>query len=397
MNIHGNIHGGSAAARACKSVCKSRCKSICKLLLLFPAVSAALLWSCQEQTYTARDREYEAMILEPTSRKLSSVYSASIRGKQDIDIRPKVSGYITDICVKEGAIVQKGQTLFVIDQVPYEAELQTAIANVDVAQASVDAAELTAYSKEQLYRQDIISEFDLQLARTTLASERAQLAQAKANEVNARNNLSYTLVKSPADGVLGTLPFRVGTLVSPSDATPLTSVSDNSDMYVYFSMTESQVLSLTRRHGSLENALRSMPDIELQLSDGTVYSEKGRIEAISGIIDPTTGSVTIRAKFPNHKRLLLSGGSGNVILPHRQEGCLVIPQSATYEIQDKIYVFKVENGVARATIVGVFDISNGKEYVVESGLMAGDTIIVGGVGLLRDDTPVKLKNITTGK
>ena len=235
------------------------------------------------------------------------------------------------------------------------------------------------------------------MARTTLASERAQLAQARANEENARNNLSYTEVKSPVDGVIGTLPFRVGTLVSPSDLTPLTSVSDNSEMYVYFSMTEAQVLSLTRRYGSLDNALRSMPSIELQLSDGTIYSEKGRIESISGIIDPTTGSVSLRARFPNYKRLLLSGGSGNVILPHQQEDCLVIPQSATYEIQDKIYAFKLENGVAKSRIIGVFDISNGKEYVVESGLMAGDTIVVEGVGMLRDDTVIKIKEVFTSE
>ncbi len=353
--------------------------------------------SCEQQTSTVRTREYDVMILEPTSRKLSSVYPASIRGKQDIDIRPKVSGYITDIYVKEGSTVKKGQTMFVIDQVPYEAELHTAIANVDVARAAVAAAELTTDSKEKLYEQNIISEFDLSMARTTLASERAQLAQAQASEENARNNLSYTQVKSPVDGVVGTLPFRVGTLVSPSDLTPLTSVSDNSEMYVYFSMTEAQVLSLTRRYGSLENALRSMPSIELQLSDGTIYPEKGRIESISGIIDPTTGSVSIRARFPNYKRLLLSGGSGNVILPHQQENCLVIPQSATYEIQDKIYAFKLENGVAKSRIIGVFDISNGKEYVVESGLMPGDTIVVEGVGMLRDDTVIKIKKVFTSE
>lgn len=358
-------------------------------------VASMLVCGCEEQQTTKRTREYDAMILQPTSRKLSSIYSASIRGKQDIDIRPKVSGYITDIYVKEGSVVSRGQTLFVIDQVPYQAALQTATANVDVAQAAVDAAELTANSKEELFKQDIISDFELNMARMTLASERAQLAQARAKEIDARNNLSYTLVKSPSDGVVGTLPFRVGTLVSPSDSTPMTSVSDNSEMYVYFSMTEAQVLSLTRRHGSLENALRSMPSIELQLSDGTIYPEKGRIEAISGIIDPTTGSVTVRAKFPNHKRLLLSGGSGNVILPHEQEGCIVIPQSATYEIQDKVYVFKVENGIAKSKIVGVFHISNDKEYVVESGLVAGDTIVVEGVGLLRDDTPVKIKRFIT--
>ena len=318
--------------------------------------------SCaEEEKSTVRNREYGVMVMEPTSRQLNSVYSASIRGKQDIDIRPKVSGYITDIYVKEGSIVKKGQTLFVIDQVPYQAELQTAIANVDVAQASVNAAELTTNSKERLFEQKIISDFELRMAQTALASERATLAQAKAKEVNARNNLSYTLVKSPADGVLGTLPFRVGTLVSPSDSTPLTSVSDNSEMYVYFSMNESQVLSLTRRHGSLDEALKQMPSIELQLSDGTIYTEKGRIESISGIIDPSTGSVSIRSRFPNHKRLLLSGGSGNVILPHQQEGCLVIPQSATYEIQDKIYAYKLENGIAKSQIIGVFEISNGKE------------------------------------
>ncbi len=362
-------------------------------------ISASLFTGCKEETTTTKrsSREYNAMILQTTSRKLKSTYSATIRGKQDVDIRPKVQGYITDIKVKEGSIVRNGQTLFVIDQVPYQAALATAEANVDVAKAQVDAAELSATSKEKLFEQNIISDFDLRMARTTLASAKAQLAQARANELTASNNLSYTLVKSPVDGVVGTLPFRVGTLVSPSDATPMTSVSDNSEMYVYFSLSESQVLSLKRQYGALENALQEMPMVELQLSDGTIYSEKGRIEAISGIIDPTTGSVTIRAKFPNKKRLLLSGGSGTIILPHRQEGCVVIPQHATFEVQDKVYAYKVENGVAQATIIGVFEISNGKEYIVESGLMEGDTIIIEGIGLLRDDTPVKIKEFVKPK
>ena len=353
---------------------------------------------CEEKSSSSkRTREYNAMILQTTSRKLASTYSATIRGKQGIDIRPKVQGYITDIKVKEGSIVRNGQTLFVIDQVPYQAALATAEANVDVAKAQVDAAELSATSKEKLFEQNIISDFDLRMARTQLASAKAQLAQARANELTATNNLSYTLVKSPVDGVVGTLPFRVGTLVSPSDTTPLTTVSDNSEMYVYFSMSESQVLSLKRQYGVLEKALLELPNVELRLNDGTKYSEKGVIEAISGIIDPITGSVTIRAKFPNKKRLLLSGGSGTVILPHRQEGCVVIPKSATYEVQDKVYVYKVENGIAKATIVGVFEISNSKEYIVESGLIEGDTIVVEGVGLLRNDTPVKIKEFVTNK
>ena len=366
--------------------------------LMLCLIAALPLVGCKkETTKTKRTREYNAMILQTASRKLSSTYSATIRGKQDVDIRPKVQGYITDIKVKEGSIVRQGQTLFVIDQVPYQAALATAEANVDVAKAQVDAAELSATSKEKLFEQNIISDFDLRMARTTLASAKAQLAQARANELTASNNLSYTLVKSPVDGVVGTLPFRVGTLVSPSDSTPMTSVSDNSEMYVYFSLSESQVLSLKRQYGALENALQELPMVQLQLSDGTIYSEKGRIEAISGIIDPTTGSVTIRAKFPNKKRLLLSGGSGTILLPHRQEGCVVIPQQATFEVQDKVYAYKVENGTAKATIIGVFEISNGKEYIVESGLMEGDTIIVEGIGLLRDDTPVKIKEFVNLK
>ena len=368
------------------------------LLLGLMLVCTLFTVGCEEEkTTTKRTREYNVTILQTTSRKLASTYTATIRGKQDIDIRPKVQGYITDIKVKEGSIVRQGQTLFVIDQVPYQAALATAEANVDVAKAQVAAAELSASSKEKLFEEKIISDFDLRMARTNLASAKAQLAQAKANELTASNNLSYTLVKSPVDGVVGTLPFRVGTLVSPSDATPMTSVSDNSEMYVYFSMSESQVFSLKRQYGALENALQELPPVELLLSDGTLYSEHGRIEAISGIIDATTGSVTLRAKFPNKKRLLISGGSGTVVLPHRQEGCVVIPQHATFEVQDKVYAYKVENGIVKSTIIGVFKISNGKEYIVESGLVEGDTIAVEGIGMLRDNSPIKIKEVVNGE
>ena len=370
--------------------------------LLFGTVVCAALCTlfvgCKEETTkTKQTREYNVMILQIASRKLSSTYSATIRGKQDVDIRTKVEGYITDIKVKEGSIVKQGQTLFVIDQAQYLAALATAEAKVEVKQALVEASQLSAAAKEVLFEQNIVSEFDLRMARTNLAASKAELAQAKADELTASNNLAYTLIKSPVDGVVGTLPFRVGTFVRPSESTPITTVSDNSEMYVYFSLSESQVLSLKRQYGALENALVEMPDVELQLSDGTIYSEKGRIEAISGIIDPTTGSVTLRAKFPNKKRLLISGGSGTIILPHRQEGCVVIPQHATYEVQDKVYAYKVENGIAKAKIISVFEISNGKEFIVQSGLMEGDTIVVEGIGILRDGAKVKIKDIIAPK
>lgn len=361
-------------------------------LVLCTALSAIFI-GCKEEKKGGKSkpaREHSAMVLQTASRELNSTYSAVIRGKQDVDIRTKVQGYITDIKVKEGSRVQRDQTLFVIDQKQYQAALATAKALVDAAQAKVDEAQLSASSKEMLFKEDIVSEFDLRLARTNLAQAKAQLAQAKANELTASNNLAYTLVKSPVDGVVGTLPFRVGTLVSPSDATPMTTVSDNSEVYVYFSMSEKQTLSLKRQYGALENALQSLPLVQLELNDGTIYSEPGRIEAISGIIDPTTGTVTLLAKFPNKQGLLISGGTGTILLPHKQDNCVIIPQSATYEIQDKTYAYKVENGMAKTVIINVFGISDGKEYIVESGLMEGDTIIVNGIGSVRENAPVKI-------
>jgi membrane fusion protein (multidrug efflux system) len=374
-------------------------KSMTKKLLfglVLCAALATLFIGCAEKKEAKKSkpaREYKAMILQTASRQLNSTFSAIIRGKQDVDIRTKVEGYITDIKVKEGSIVKQGQVLFVIDQKQYQAALATAEALVDAAQAKVDEAQLSATSKEMLFKEDIVSEFDLRLARTNLASAKAQLAQAQANELTASNNLAYTLIKSPVDGVVGTLPFRVGTLVRPSESTPITTVSDNSEMYVYFSMSEKQILALKRQYGGVENALMSLPPVQLELNDGTIYPDSGVIEAISGIIDQATGSVTIRAKFPNPNRLLISGGTGTIILPHNQEGCVVIPQHATFEVQDKTYVYKVENGIAKTKIVGVFEINDGKEYIIQSGLMTGDTIIVNGIGSVRDNAPVKIAEI----
>ena len=321
---------------------------------------------------------------------ISSAYSATIRGRQDIDIYPQVSGTLTKVCVTEGQRVKNGQTLFIIDQVPYEAALQTAVANVESAKASLATAQLTYDSKE-----NVISSFDLSTAKNSLLAAKAQLAQAKAQEVSARNNLSYTVVKSPADGVVGTLPYRVGALVSSALAQPLTTVSDNSDMYVYFSMTENQLLGLIRQYGSKEEALKNMPAIDLQLNDKSAYSERGQIESISGVIDRSTGTVSLRAVFPNKEGLLHSGGAGNVIVPVQKTAALTIPQAATFEIQDKRYVYKVVDGKAQSSQVQVTRVNGGREFIVDEGLAPGDVIVAEGVGLLREGTPVKAKAAQT--
>ena len=354
-------------------------------------ICGVTLVACGQAPTVQTSSEYEVMRITTSDKELQTTYSASIRGRQDIDIYPQVSGFLTKLCVEEGQAVRKGQVLFIIDQVPYRAALQTAEANVEAARASVATAQLTYDSKKELFAQNVISEFDLQTSYNNLLTAKAQLAQTEAQRVSAANNLSYTEVKSPADGVVGTLPYRVGALVSASLPKPLTTVSDNSDMYVYFSMTENQLLALTRQYGSKAEALKNMPEVELQLNDKSMYGEKGRIETISGVVDRNTGTASLRAVFPNKNGLLYSGTSGNVILPVTMKGSLVIPQATTFEIQDITYVYKVVDGKAQSAPVSVTRVNGGQEYIVNDGLKEGDIIVAEGVGLLREGTPIKVK------
>ena len=345
--------------------------------------------SCKQATDAGVKPSYAIMEVKAADKELSTSYSATIRGRQDIDIYPQVSGTIEKLCVTEGQTVRRGQLLFVIDQIPYRAALKTAVANVEAARAAMATAELTYNSNKELYAQKVVSEFSLKTAENTYLTAKAQLTQAEAQEVNARNNLSYTEVKSPSDGVVGALPYRVGALVGANLPYPLTTVSDNSDMYVYFSMTENQLLALTRQYGSMDEALKNMPEVELILNDNSVYNKKGVIESISGVIDRQTGTVMARVVFPNESRLLHSGASGTVVVPSIYKDCIAIPQGATVQMQDKVVVYKVVDGKAVSTLITVAGISDGREYVVLSGLQSGDEIISEGAGLMREGTQVK--------
>lgn len=344
--------------------------------------------SCGQAPTQQRAAEYSVQTITTTDRTIPTNYSATIRGRQDIAIYPQVSGTISQVCITEGQRVTKGQTLFIIDQVPYKAALRTAEANVEAAKAAVATAQLTYDSKKELFSRNVVSQYDLSTAENSLLTAKAQLAQADAALVNAANNLSYTVVKAPSNGVVGTLPYRVGALVSASIPQPLTTVSDNSTMYVYFSMTAKQQLNLTRRYGSIAETLKNMPDVQLQLNDGTVYDQTGRVESISGVVDTSTGSVQLRAVFPNENGLLLSGSTGNIIMPNLYKDCIVVPKTATFEIQDKVYVYKLVDGKATSSMIEVEKISNGREYIVTAGLTPGEVIITEGVGLMREGTPV---------
>lgn len=360
------------------------------------AAVAFILAGCGPKAVQKTDLNYKLMEISLQDRSLEKNYSSRIEGKQDIAIYPQVSGFITEVCVEEGQKVKKGQTLFIIDQVPYKAALNTAIANVKVAESSLATAELTYSSKKELFSKNVVSQYDLSLAENNYLSAKAQLAQMEAQKINAENNLSYTVVKSPSDGVVGVLPYKVGALVSASIPNPLTTVSDNSEMYVYFSMNENQMLQLYREYGTKENAIRKMPSVRLQLNDRSIYDYEGHIATISGVLDRSTGSVSVKAVFPNPDGLLISGGTGNVIFPSLREDCIVIPKVATYEIQEKIFAFKVVDGIAKATEVKVIPAS-GQEYIVESGLSVGDYIVAEGAGLLKNGTRVLPEGESAGQ
>jgi len=355
------------------------------------AVCCMAMTACKEGTTTAPkgDAYYETLQVTLTDRTLSTGYSAAISGVQTVEIRPQVSGMITEILIEEGESVRKGQVLFIIDQTPYKAAYEIAAANVKSAEAALSTAELVYQSNKDLFEQDVVSEFDLMTAQNNLTDAEARLALCKAEEVNASNNLSYTEVRSPVNGVASMIPYRVGALVSSSITQPLVTVSDDSSVYAYFSMAENQMLDMVQQYGSLNKAIRQMPEVELVMSNGKIYEHMGKINAISGTISENTGAVSLRAVFNNRNHLLRNGGSGTIIIPTTISNCIAIPQAATYELQDRIFVYKVVDGKASATEIHVAPQNNGKEYIVTSGLEVGDIIVAEGAGLIKEGTPIK--------
>ncbi len=358
-------------------------------------VVAMLLSACGGATESGEAVEYPILSVSTSNETLDKSYSATIRGRQDIDIYPQISGKITSVRVKEGEVVRKGQTLFVIDRVPYEAALRVAEANLAAAKVGVESAELEYNSTKELFENDVVSSYELQQSLNSLHSAQATLAQMEAQQIDAANNLSYTEVTSPSNGVVGTIPYREGALVSASMATPLTTVSDNSEMYVYFSMDENSLLDMLQQYGSVEKALAQMPDVQLQLSNGSIYNHTGRVESISGVISQTTGTVSLRAIFDNPDRLLHSGANGSILFPEHYDNVITIPQESTFELQDKVLVYKVVDGVTRSTQITVSPINDGRKYIVTGGLEVGDQIIAAGAGLLKEGMPVKAAAATT--
>ena len=356
--------------------------------IIVATASFACLSSCSGETQQMQQGAPQIATITTSygTADLEKSYPATIKGKTDIDVRPLVSGFITKVHVDEGQVVSKGQVLFTLDQVQYQAAVDQAQAAVLVAETAVQTAQLTANTKRSLFEKNIISEYENQLAQNGLAQAQAQLAQAKAGLVNAQKNLSYTVVTAPSSGVVGKIPNREGSLASPSMVTPLTTVSDTGDVYAYFSLTEKDILEMTEENKSLAAAIKAMPEVQLRLSDGTIYESTGKVATITGTIDSSTGAASVRALFKNSKGVLRSGSTGQVVIPHHMDSVIVIPQKATYELQDHKFVYVVGDSCkVTSRPITIYSLNDGQNFVVTSGLSANEQVVVEGVGTVVKD------------
>ena len=351
-----------------------------KILLI--ATVAATLASCGGKgggRPSFGDNEYPVVTVGTKSAAMQTTYPATIKGVQDVQICPKVQGFITQINVKEGQTVGAGQVLFVLDNATYQAQVRQMQASVNTAQAACNTSKLSYENSQKLYENKVIGDFELQSATNAYESAKAGLAQAQAALASAKEMLSFCYVKSPAAGVVGTLPLKVGALVNT--ASVLTTVSNISQMEVYFSMTEKDVLAMSKSG----EGLGAMPAVKLQLNDGTVYELEGKVTKMSGVIDQSTGTVQMIALFQNPQKLLKSGGSGSIIIPHDNDSAIVIPQSCVMEVQNKKFVYTVgDDNKVKYTEIKVAPQNDGNSYIVTDGLKVGDKYVTNGITKLTD-------------
>ncbi len=359
---------------------------------------AGIMTSCGGDTQQGSQQrpapEIAVMTVSPQDKELSKVYPAIIKGKTDIDIRPQVSGFITKVHVDEGQHVKKGQVLFTLDQVQFQAAVDQAEAAVNSAKVAVANAQITADNQKHLLDKNIISESQYITAANQLSMAKSQLAQAQAALESAKKNLSYTVVTAPSEGVVGAIPNREGSLASPSSAQPLTTISDNTQVYAYFSLNEKDLLNITQNgRYSLNQMLDSMPPVKLRLANGEVYAFDGKVATVSGVLDNSTGAAQVRALFDNSNGMLRSGSTGQIIIPEISKNAIVIPQKAVYELQDLRYVYTInDSNKAVGTQIKILENNDGQNYVVTSGLEPGQVIAVEGVGtLVKEGTTIQPK------
>ena len=337
---------------------------------------------------------YNVIELKKEDATLVAEYPATLEGVQDIDLRAKIDGYIDGIHVVEGQEVKKGQLLFTINNPQYGQEVERLKASLAAAESAVSGARLQVTKTKPLVDKKIVSGYELQNAEINLKSAEANLAQVRAQMANAQTNVGYTTIKSPFDGIVGTIPLKVGSYVSAATQTPLTRVSDVSKVFAYFSINEKQQLEIMENTEgkSFQDKIDKIPEVSLLLSNSKPYELKGKIETFSGQINTNTGAFNVRASFPNPNYLLRSGSSTTVQIPTYVKDVIIIPQNATTELQDKRLAYIVGKGNAVEGVpITVRAIPGGKFFVVDSGLNVGDKVIVEGIGILTEGTIIEPK------
>ena len=343
---------------------------------------------------TAVVRDYAVLTLSPRSATIHQDFPATIQGQRVIEIRPMINGYLQDIYVNEGDQIKKGQLLFKILNPIYEQQVITAKARINSAQADVNSAKIEIDKIRPLVEKEIVSNYRLQSAELILQAKEAALEQTRAELNNAETNLNYTIIRSPQDGIIGTIPYKNGALVSSTSPEPLTNLSDIQNVLAYFSWNEKQLLDmLSATPGmTLEEKVKSMPPATLILANSSEYPDKGKVEMASGLISTETGSATFKAIFPNRNGLIRSGASAIVRIPESIDSVFVIPQGATYELQNKRFVYKVgsDNKVSAIVFTSVPS-DNGQYFLVKDGLKSGDRVVIEGVSSLRDGAVINPK------
>lgn len=374
--------------------------SLLKILLL-SVITSIVVYSCasssgNEPSYQMPAQQLPVVAVNAIPATTYQEFTASIEGTRDIEIRPQVNGYIEKIYIDEGAHVKKGQPLFQINDRPYREALNNAKASLNAAKANRATAEINVSKLKPLVESNIISDVQFKTAQSAYDAASANVAQAQAMVENAQINLGYALVKAPANGYVGRIAFKTGSLVGTSTAEPLTVVSDINKIYAYFSFSENDFIQFKNQFAgnTVEEKIKQMPEVELMLSDNSIYPKKGKVEIVSGQFNNTTGSISFRATFPNAEGLIRSGNTGKIRIPRASTKDLIVPQEATYELQDKVFVFIL--GDSNKVINTPIHVSgtSGNYYLVDQGITAGQKIVYSGLDRLQDGAVIQPQIIT---
>jgi membrane fusion protein, multidrug efflux system len=370
-------------------------------ILWLGGIASIVLYACSSSSangpnYQQAAPQLPVVAINPFPATTYQEFTASIEGSKDIEIRPQVNGYIDKIYVDEGARVKKGQALFQINDRPYREALNNAIASLSAAKANLATAEINVSKLKPLVESNVISEVQFKTAQSAYDAARANVSQTQANVQNARINVGYTLIKAPADGFIGRIIYKTGSLVGTSTEEPLTVLSDINKIHAYFSLSENDFIHFKNDFAgnTIEEKIKNMPEVELVLSDNSIYPKKGKVQTVSGQFNNTIGAISFRATFENANGLLRSGNTGKIRIPRSSNTSLIVPQEATFELQDKVFVFILSDSNKVNSVPIHVAGTSGNYYLVDQGISPGQKIVYAGLDRLRDGVVIQPQTIT---